>query len=117
MIQGLSVAYLAGLPKDSTGWVAINENTKNKIGIGDKDTDKPVILIFLKMQDARHYARLFREYGAIDKMVDIEQVTLLDCLSEIEEKGQMYAAIIGPNEAMKFFKDHKDSLWEYFEFL
>src|SRR5215470_6512063 len=117
MIQGLSVTDLEGLPKDSTGWVAVNENTRAKIGISDEGSDKPVMLIFLKMQDARHYSRLLREYGPSNRMVDIEQVTILDCLSEVKEKGQMYAAVIGPNEAMKFFRDHKDSLGEYFESL
>ena len=115
MIQGLSVADLEGLPKDSTGWVAVNDHTRAKIGISDKGSDKPVMLIFLKMQDARHYSRLLREYERSKRLVDIEQVVLLECLSDVMEKGQMYAAVIGTNEAMKFFRDHKDSLWEYFE--
>lgn len=117
MIQGLSVADLESLPKDSTGWVAVNENTRAKIGISDQGSDKPVLLIFLKMQDARHYSRLLREYGRSKSRLDIEQVVLLECLSEVKEKGQMYASMIGPDEAMKFFRDHKDSLWESVESL
>lgn len=116
MIRGLSIDATVNLPPESPAWVAINEENGNNIGIDDRGSDKPAICIFTKAEDARHYARLLRDNGPKDRLVDIKEVPLHPFIKAVAEKGQMTVIVIGPNEAMEFFKGF-DSLWEYFEFL
>lgn len=115
MIQGISIDEIKNLAPDSPAWIAINEANDNEIGIGDKDANKPVIMIFIKVEDARHYARLLRKHSSKNTLVDIREIQLHPYIEAVANNGKMNVVVIGPDRAMEFFKTFEDSLYEYYE--
>jgi hypothetical protein len=117
MIKGLLSAEVVAreLPDDARVLIVNKKGTEATVAIPDKISGQGVVLVFMKQEDAEHYARLLQaETPAFkDTEFDISSVPLHDVINRAIEDQQMIG-VVTPNSAMEFFKEYKDLLASYY---
>jgi hypothetical protein len=117
MVKGISAATaLAELPKNATVWIVAQGDGSGVVMVPNNPTGEPLLLMFLKKEDATHLALLLSKEapGLKRTRLDIVEIGFHDILERAMEENQLIG-LLGPNEAMKFFKEFDQWLPNYYK--
>jgi hypothetical protein len=104
------------LPPDSAVWfLVVKGDEDNHVLTPDLDVGD-VLWLFLKKEDAEHYAHLVTELAPGYKGKEL--VAIEDKLQDVRENAIHYKqqwGLIGPNGAMTYFKEYSEFLADYYK--
>src|SRR5262245_15114759 len=116
MVKGISAdTALSELPEGSMVWVVARRDSDDVVMVPNAPTGEPILLMFLKREDASHLALLLSKEapGLKDQPLDIVEIKFHYVLGKAIEQNQPIA-LLGPHDAMTFFREFAESLPEYY---
>lgn len=109
-------AVATDLAPDSPVWfLVVKGDERNHVLTPDLDMGD-VLWLFLKKEDAEHYAHLVMELAP--SYQGKELIAVQDVLEDVKENAihhKQLWGLIGPNEAMTYFKEYGEFLADYFK--
>jgi hypothetical protein len=120
MIKGLVSAdtIFNELPEDTHVWVVYSPVEEAVVIVPDKTSDKGILWLFLKEEDAEHMAVLLMDRipvlkdGALIAQKRHVRTLLGECF---EAEPKQPVALVGPTKALEFFNRYKDLLPSYYK--
>src|ERR1700730_9160976 len=117
MVKGISAeTALSELPEDATVWIVAHSDGESVVMVPNHPTGEPILLMFLRRKDAEHLALLLSKETPDLKNtpLDIVEIRFHDVLGRAIQDNQPIG-LLGPHEAMKFFKDFDQWLSEFYK--
>jgi hypothetical protein len=118
MIQGLPSAetILSELPDDTKIWLVQPVDRDSIVIVPDAYVGEPVLWMFLKREDAEHFAFLLTKIAPAFANTELTvKDWLLHFVIERAIEDKQVAALITPEKSMQFFKEFEEFLPNYYK--